>query len=124
MQITTNFHLREFACKDGTAVPNHLIGNVQHLARQLQALREHIGKPVHINSAYRTESHNKRIGGATRSMHLQAKAADITVRDISPAALATIIERLIAAGKMQIGGVGRYRGFVHVDSGAVRRWRG
>jgi uncharacterized protein YcbK (DUF882 family) len=124
MKLTDNFHLNEFASKDGQAVPDHLITNVRHLANQLQVLRNHIGKPIHINSGYRSPAHNARVGGAVNSMHLQGKAADITVRDISPAALATIIEKLITAGKMQIGGVGRYRGFVHIDTGGVRRWKG
>lgn len=124
MQLTKNFHIREFKCKDGTEVPANLLCNAQTVAEQLQVLRDYLNAPIHINSAYRTPSHNSRVGGAISSQHLLAKAADITVRDKTPKQLAAIVERLIKAGKMQIGGIGIYKGFLHVDIGPVRRWNG
>jgi transposase len=51
-QLTTNFDVSEFACKDGTAVPLDLLGNVKTLATNLQALRDALGKPVKISSGY------------------------------------------------------------------------
>lgn len=125
MNLTPNFYLEEFACHDGTPVPPKYIDNVRALAVHLQALRDYLGEPVHINSAYRTAAHNKRIGGEPNSQHLLAKAADITVKSKSPKQLATIIELLIANGKMKQGGLGIYAGFVHTDiRGAKARWRG
>ena len=123
MQLTDNFHLHEFACNDGTPVPEHLIVNVQKLAEQLQVLRDHLGEPLRINSAYRTAEHNKRVGGRPESMHLRAMAADITCKSKSPKQLKAIIERLIKAKKLWFGGVGLYPGFVHVDiRTTVARW--
>lgn len=122
-QLTTNFNLSEFACKDGTEVPCELIGNVGVLAAQLQVLRDYIDMPIHINSAYRTEAYNKKIGGATESQHLQAKAADITTKMHTPKQLAKIVEKLIKEGKMKIGGIGIYPGFIHVDIRETKaRW--
>lgn len=119
-----NFKLSEFNCKDGTAVPVELYGNVQAVMNNLQALRDSVGAPITINSAYRTPSHNKAVGGATNSMHLQAKAADIKVLGMTPTAVKQRILELITQGKMQDGGIGLYSSFVHYDLGPVRRWNG
>ncbi len=115
MQLTKNFNLKEFACKDGTAVPQHLVPNALKLAQNLQVLRDHIGKPIVINSGYRSPNYNKRIGGAPASQHLQACAADISVAGMSSAHVHTVILKLIAEGKMHNGGLGFYNTFNHYD---------
>lgn len=115
MQLTQNFSLQEFACKDGTQVPAELLPNVQRLAAQLQILRDHLGESIHINSGYRSPEYNKKVGGKKASQHLLAKAADITVKSKTPKQLAAIIEKLISEGKLKFGGMGVYPGFVHVD---------
>jgi uncharacterized protein YcbK (DUF882 family) len=115
MKLTTNFNLSEFRCKDDTDVPAELLPNVQKLANELQKLRDELGLPIKINSGYRTKTYNKKIGGATNSMHVQAKAADIVVTDISPTNLYKRIEKLIEEGKVNFKGVGVYDTFVHVD---------
>lgn len=123
MQLTKNFHLSEFACKDGTPVPEQLMLNVQQLAENLQVLRDYLDEPVHINSAYRTPVYNAKIGGVKNSQHLLAKAADITVKSKTPKQLGKIIEKLIAEKKMKQGGLGIYPGFVHTDiRGKAARW--
>lgn len=124
MKLTKNFILSEFSCNDGNPVPESKICNVQVLAHNLQVLRDHIGEPITINSGYRTPSWNKKVGGATNSMHLQAKAADITTRSHTPKQLRSIIEKLIKEGRMRNGGLGLYKSFLHYDVGPVRRWVG
>lgn len=124
MKLTENFNLIEFACKDGTQVPEKLIPNVLLLSQQLQVLRNHLGEPVRLNSGYRSPAYNARIGGAKASQHLLAKAADITVKSKTPKQLAAIIEKLIAEKKMKQGGLGIYPGFVHYDvRGTKARWQ-
>ena len=123
MELTTNFSLREFECKDGTLVPKKYIPNVKELAHNLQVLRDEIGLPISINSGYRNPKYNKRIGGAKFSQHLTASASDIVVRDMTPKKLARTILKLIKSGKMKQGGVGLYSGFVHYDiRGTKARW--
>jgi uncharacterized protein YcbK (DUF882 family) len=123
MQLTENFSLHEFDCNDGTPVPEHLLGNVEALAKQLQILRDYLKEPVRINSAYRHANYNKRIGGAPDSMHVRAMAADITVKSKTPKQVKAIIEKLIKAKKLKFGGIGLYPGFVHVDiREAYARW--
>lgn len=123
MQLTTNFHLSEFACKDGSPVPEELIPNITKLAVNLQVLRDYIDEPLHINSGYRSPAHNARVGGKKNSYHLKGMAADITAKSYTPKKLAQIIEKLIAEGKVKFGGLGLYPGFCHVDlRKAKTRW--
>lgn len=115
VKLTENFYLHEFACNDGTPVPEQYIDNVKKLAEQLQVLRDHIKQPIFLNSAYRHTAYNKRIGGKPSSQHLTASAADITTRGMSPRKLKGIVEKLIAQKKLWFGGIGLYPGFLHVD---------
>lgn len=71
-----------------------------------------------IFSGYRTPATNALVDGAGDSQHLRAAALDVHV---SAERLADFGE---AALRLGLGGVGIYaeRGFVHLDSGPVRRW--
>lgn len=124
MKLTENFTREEFDCKDGTKVPKEYYANLQELANNLQVLRNHLGESVSITgSGYRTPKHNAKVGGAKRSQHLTASAADINVNGMTPKELAIVIEVLIAQGKMKQGGIGIYKGFVHYDIRGTRvRW--
>lgn len=76
-------------------------------------------RPLTILSGYRTRATNDRLEGAARnSFHLRGRAADIVIEGVAPAMLGEMA-RTIAGG-----GVGIYqsKGFVHVDTGAVRSW--
>lgn len=126
MKITKDFSYEEFDCKDGTKVPAMYRPNVEQLARQLQVLRDAIGKPITIISGYRTEKHNKKVGGVRNSYHLRGMAADIYVGGVNTLQLYRIIERLICEGKMRQGGIGYYpdRNFVHYDIRGIKaRWQ-
>jgi uncharacterized protein YcbK (DUF882 family) len=125
MQLTANFKLDEFKCKDGCGVPDPLLANVQDLANNLQVLRDHIGKPISIMSGYRTPEYNLKCGGELKSQHMEAKAADIQVGGMKPVEVCATIKQLIADGKMKQGGVGLYDGWVHYDvRGFKARWGG
>lgn len=125
MKLEENFSLSEFKCKDGSGVPEELMDNVKLLAKNLQVLREHLGRPIRIISGYRSPKYNRRIGGAKRSQHMTAKAADIKVSGMTPAEVKAEIVKLIKEGKMNIGGVGLYTTFTHYDvRGRNARWYG
>ncbi len=119
MKLEENFSLSEFICRDGSVVPEELMDNVRLLAKNLQVLREHVGKPVIIISGYRSPKYNRKIGGAKKSQHMQAKAADIKIPGMSPAEVKATIVELIKEGKMHSGGIGLYTTFTHYD---VRGW--
>lgn len=44
----------------------------------LDPIRSLYGKPIYVNSGFRSESLNKAVGGAKNSQHMDGKAADIT----------------------------------------------
>lgn len=125
MQLTPNFKLEEFRCKDGTDVPAELMANVQELAANLQVLRESLGKSITIMSGYRTPAYNAKCGGEPKSQHMEAKAADIIVSGMAPKDVCAAVKQLISDGKMKQGGVGLYDGWVHYDvRGFKARWGG
>ena len=115
MKLTKNFKMQEFDSKDGAPMPSEVLFNVQKLANQLQALRNVLNLPIRINSAYRSSSHNKKVGGASNSQHLYGRAADIVVKGKTPLEVAQIIEGMIASGDIRQGGIGIYDTFVHYD---------
>ncbi len=123
MQLEKNFKLEEFRCNDGTDVPDEFIPNVRQLCMNLQTLRDYIGKPIVVISGYRSPEYNKKIGGAKRSQHMLAKAADIIVSGMTSLEVRDTIIQLIKEGKMDPGGVGIYPTFVHYDvRGRNARW--
>ena len=123
MKLEENFSLHEFRCKDGTDVPEDLIENVKKLAKNLQILRNHIQRPITIMSGYRTPDYNKKCGGAKRSQHLLATAADIIVSGMTSLEVRDLVIKLIKNGEMDSGGVGIYPTFVHYDvRGRNARW--
>ena len=55
------------------------IKNMETLAEKVfEPLREWVGKPIKVNSFYRSEKLNSKIGGALSSAHLSGLAMDIT----------------------------------------------
>ena len=117
VKLSKNFTVKEFACSDGTDTVFISLA----LVNLLQKIRDHFGKAVIINSAYRTESHNKAIGGATYSQHKYGLAADIHINGVKPKEIAAYVETLLPSS----GGIGIYKSFVHVDvRRAKSRWNG
>ena len=123
MKLTKNFNLIEFASKDGSKTPEHVISCIQETADNLQILRDFLKEPISINSAYRSVKHNRAVGGNPGSKHLEAIAVDIAVRSKTPNQLSRIIIKLINKGILKQGGIGLYNGFVHYDiRGTKVRW--
>ncbi|MEI4234740.1 YcbK family protein [Roseovarius sp. D22-M7] len=84
----------------------------------LQALRDRLGKPLIVNSAYRSPGHNRAVGGATRSKHMEGTAFDISMANHDPETFA------VAAREVGFLGFGTYprSNFMHVDLGPARSW--
>ncbi|EHH7668549.1 DUF882 domain-containing protein [Salmonella enterica] len=116
--ISKYFKRSEFQCKCGTC--GHNAVDVE-LLKVLEDVREHFGRPVIINSANRCPTHNKRVGGASKSTHLRGIAADIRVKDVAP----VIVHAYLTEKYKGKYGIGKYNTFTHID---VRpnesRWNG
>lgn len=86
----------------------------------LQDLRTLIAKPMRLTSAYRSEAHNKKVGGAKNSYHKKAKAFDVQMGGHDPA------EFEAAARACGFTGFGFYPDsrprFIHIDTGPPREW--
>ena len=110
-----NFAPEEVACKDGSILihPPSL--------DKLQRLRNAVGKPMQLTSAYRSAAYNERVGGAAGSMHLAARAFDVQMAGLYPHDPHEF-ERL--ARRAGFTGFGFYpdQGFMHIDTGPAREW--
>ena len=115
--LSKNFKVREFVCKDSSD-PLFIS---DELVSVLQKIRDHFGAAVNINSGYRTPQYNKKVGGATYSQHLYGIAADIRVNGKTPKEVAAYVETLMPNS----GGIGIYPTFTHVDVRPTKsRWNG
>lgn len=108
-----NFSPAEIACRGTGALRIH-----EEALDRLQALRYRLGKPLIVRSAYRSPAHNRAVGGATRSKHLDGAAFDIAMANHDPAAFEA------AAREAGFAGFGFYprSGFMHIDLGPARTW--
>lgn len=114
------FDTKEFASKDGQPSTWPTVVNPQ-LIDLCNAIREEFGRPLKVNSGYRSPEHNESVGGVSNSLHTLGQAADL-------APLAKDMEHIaklhrIAKKLNPSGGVGLYDTFVHVDvRGYAARW--
>ena len=109
----SSFSPREIACK-GTG---KVLVNEDALDK-LQALRDRLRKPLILTSAYRSPEHNRAVGGAKRSKHMEGIAFDVRMDNHDPH------EFEAAARAVGFTGFGYYprSGFMHIDTGPARSW--
>ena len=108
VRLSEHFSLKEFASHDGAdEVKIDML-----LIEYLEKIRQHFGKPIHINSGYRTPEHNAKVGGVKNSYHTKGRAADIVVQGVKSLDVARFAETFVC------GGVGWYeaKSFTHIDT--------
>ena len=84
-QLSPHFTLEEFTAS-GTAAQLGLsnqptpdmLARLKQLAAEMEKVRALLGKPISVNSAYRSPAVNKAVGGVPTSAHQQAYAVDFT----------------------------------------------
>ena len=108
-----NFSPAEIACRGTGQLKLH-----PEALDKLQALRDRLGKPLILRSAYRSLEHNHAVGGAKTSKHMNGTAFDIAMGNHDPVAFET------AARDVGFLGFGYYprSGFMHIDLGPARSW--
>ncbi len=96
MNLSANFTLKELT-KSDTATrlgldntpDDEALENLKTLCEKvLQPVREHYGKSVTVNSAYRSPESNAAVGGSKTSDHCKGMAADIEIVGVANADLA------------------------------------
>ena len=79
--LSEHFLLGEFTRSNHPEVyniPSHeAIANLKRLCVWLEVLRDKVGHPIVINSGYRSQQLNRKVGGAPTSNHLTGCAVDI-----------------------------------------------
>ena len=108
-----NFSPAEIACRGTGQLKLH-----PEALDKLQALRDRLGKPLILRSAYRSPAHNRAVGGALASKHMDGTAFDIAMANHDPVAFEA------AAREVGFLGFGFYSrsGFMHIDLGPARQW--
>ena len=115
--IAKNFKVEEFRSKCGSRI---IKIDTAFVINFLQKIRDHFGRAVKVISAYRTEAHNAKVGGARRtatsrgSFHLYGEAFDISIAGVP------LIEIARYAQSIGIKGIIVYNNFVHLDVRTVR----
>lgn len=117
--ISAHFKVKEFHSRND---PADLVKVDERLIELLENIRNFVGKPVIINSGYRSAAYNATIKNAAKnSQHVQGKAADIRIVGVTPAKVAQIAECFLGSS----GGIGIYSTFTHVDVRTrCARWKG
>ena len=89
------------------------------LVRLIKRAERHFGRHAIVTSGYRSRRHNRRVGGARKSMHVSCEAADIQISGVAKWKLASWLRK--QEGR---GGVGTYchTRSVHIDIGEKRDW--
>ena len=100
------FTREEFACPCCGACEME-----EGFVHQLNVAREFAGVPFKINSGYRCERHNRKVGGVSRSRHLKGQAVDIHCT--SSRDRFVILQALLVAGLVSFAIAKTY---IHVDS--------
>jgi zinc D-Ala-D-Ala carboxypeptidase len=101
------FKLTEFASPDELGSEKKM---KQSFLQMIDRARASSGVPYKITSGYRTESHNKAIGGSPTSSHLKGWAADIECANSNQRE--RILFGLVVAGFHRIGIA---KTFIHCD---------
>ena len=100
MNLSPNFTLAELTVTDHREFDNsptqEEISNLQRLAQLLEQVKEAIGgKPVMVNSAFRSKRVNDAVGSSDKSQHRHGCACDLRVPGMTPDA---VVRAVIAAG--------------------------
>lgn len=115
---TKNFKVSEFACKH--CGENKIDQKVLDIC---QTIRNALGVPVRVNSGYRCEKHNARVGGVKGSFHTKGLAADLS-SSIDAKKMFETVQDLYQHNKLPELKYCIYyahKNFIHVDCGRQRK---
>jgi len=112
--VSEHFNTSEFHCEGNGCCNITLIS--EELIEKLEILRELVHsftkkeQLLIINSGYRCNNHNKKVGGALFSQHVRGNAADVRLPDGL-----TVDQFAALAKEAGFTGIGKYNNRIHVD---------
>jgi len=127
----------ELACNNGVPYPvrwRH--SRAIPMSLVFESIRQIIGGPIKVNSAYRTIEYNRAVGGSRKSQHTEGRALDLGLPRgmLTMDFLAVVLEvarhpsmHSINLNIPKLTGIGVYPTFIHIDTRpGVRlvRWNG
>jgi len=126
VKLRANISLYELECQDGShevkIKDDDVLDKFQKLHDEVE---DRIGEAVYMifDSFYRNKKHNAKIGGSSKSRHMEGDAGDVhfimkrSRKRVSPKLIAGIAE------KIGFDGIGVYDTFTHCDTrGYKARW--
>jgi len=104
----------------GTPPPPELVPNAKKLLREMNRLQRELYKinpsyRLKFTSTYRSPAHNTSIGGASKSKHMEAMAADFAVENCPANDVQNLIVKMVREGRLQNCGLGRGKSFTHYN---------
>lgn len=118
-QLSQHFSLEELTASEIASrngwlnQPNEReLANLKRLATFLEAVRTIIGKPIIINSGYRSKIVNDAVGSNDRSHHIYGCAADIKVHGMTPH---EVCQKIIASGLLYEQIILEFDAWVHIS---------
>lgn len=98
MNLTDHFTLEELTASEtakrkgmDNTPPANVLPVLVRTAQGLERIRTLVGKPIHVNSAYRSPAVNEAVGSKATSQHVKGEAADIVCHGMTPKELAQVI---------------------------------
>ena len=127
----------DLACNNGVPYParwRH--SRAIPLSLVFEAIRQIIGGPIRVNSAYRDRDYNRKVGGSRKSQHVEGRALDLglpkgmLMRDFLYVVLDVARHPpgyIRGTDPVKLTGIGVYPTFIHIDtrpSARLVRWNG
>lgn len=116
--LSPHFSLAEMTTTS-TGLPNipsgQLLQNLTYTAQQMEIVRSILGAPIQINSAYRSDAVNRKVGGVTTSAHSYGFAVDFVCPQFGTPY--EVCAKLIAAGMKFDQLIHEKRRWVHIGFG-------
>jgi len=100
-----------------TLPPRSLWKKMGPTLKVIDGISREIGLPLkEVLSAYRSPTYNRAVRGRYKSLHMYNMAVDVVFHGTSPRHVASVARFLRDRKGKFDGGIGTYRGFVHIDT--------
>jgi len=115
MVLAPHFNTRGYTVN--SLPPRKMWKKIGPTLKVIDRISRDMGTPVkHILSVYRSPNYNAAVRGKRGSLHMMNQAVDIVFHGASPRHVASVARHYRDKKRDFEGGIGTYRGFVHLDT--------